>query len=81
VEWNGKTPPPPLGNIDSVLTEIGQVRQSAEKLSRSIPPAGAVRTSLCVALRRVQLLRALLRLAERKERFASRLAPPEGGVL
>jgi hypothetical protein len=34
----------------------------------SIPPASAVRASLCTALRQVQLLRDLLRVAERKER-------------
>jgi hypothetical protein len=34
----------------------------------AIPPASAVRARLCAALRQVQLLRDLLRLAERKER-------------
>jgi hypothetical protein len=37
----------------------------------SIPAASAVRASLCAALHHVQLLRGLLRLAERKERQAN----------
>jgi hypothetical protein len=44
------------------------VNQPDHNPVESIPPASVVRTSLCAALHHVQLLRGLLRLAERKER-------------
>jgi hypothetical protein len=44
------------------------VKPPTDNLIESIPPASAVRESLCATLHHVQLLRALLRLAERKER-------------
>jgi hypothetical protein len=47
------------------------VKQPTQNLVESIPPANAVRASLSEALLRVQLLRDLLKLAERKERQAA----------
>jgi hypothetical protein len=50
--------------------EICQVKELTQNPVESIPPADAVRASLCAALHHVQLLRGLLKLAERKERQA-----------
>jgi hypothetical protein len=44
------------------------VKQPTHNPIESIPPANAVRASLSAALHHVQLLRGLLRVAERKER-------------
>jgi hypothetical protein len=48
------------------------VKQRPHSPIESIPPAYAVRASLCATLHQVQLLRSLLRLAERKERQQGR---------
>jgi hypothetical protein len=68
--WNGVGRPidQHLAKLTPTNAEVCQVNQPTIKQIKSIPPAKAVRESLHKALNQVQLLRDLLRLAERKER-------------
>jgi hypothetical protein len=57
----------PLATFTLPSAEDCLVDQTANTLTASIPPAKVVRQNLSTALLQVQLLRDLLRVAERKE--------------